>query len=795
MPRFNTAARIAAITLAVVVTESCSSDTRPGVVVDPQLMSAAGSISVNLDQCANDPVTSNCNWQNGDLNGSNSVYAEGRVVPFRLSIEGLTPGQHSIRLNYDFTAGGEEGYDFLATYNATELVDLCAVGGGGVSSLCPSLGLADTEEFTTNLTFGVLDANNLLVKDAEVFANLVGKRNLTMYGGTIVSISAPEYSGNTGANSSADVVVTFNATGSSVLLAWGAHLAQSAYWKEGLLPDGSGEISGAPWHMRTQKLDDANANKNQDRSIQPSALVENPTLALAKTPSTQTVSAGEAFSWTITLTNNGPGTATGATITDNLPSVTGVTYALDGTSDQSCSLVANALECGPADLAQGATLVAKINATTTPNQGCVAGGFTNTATGVAGNAAQVTATATTTLNCPALTIAKTPNAGTLTPPGNASFTIVVTNTGAGKAFDVALTDQLLADLTWTVTPGYTGWTTCAINGTQLLTCNLATLNAGASASVTVTAPVTSGFVFVPNPAANGTQLEIDGNVLPQGGLDWETPGFVSCVPQILGCSLDESKNSGSPDNAMVNGTKEDDPVPSLDFGGIPPEKSDLHRFYIRNNRALTNPADANSPVHDFLYLAWERVNNPNGTTNMDFEFNQSTTLSSNGQTPVRTAGDILIEYNLSSGGDNLTMLSHRWITSGNCALNGSKPPCWDAGVVLNPNAFTGAVNTLASIDDHIDPGDRTLSPFTFGEVRIDMQAAQFFTGQQCTSFGRAYLKSRSSDTFSSVIKDFISPVPISITNCTPRTIPNTASVSATNVTAITDDGQITVTVP
>ncbi len=31
-------------------------------------------------------------------------------------------------------------------------------------------------------------------------------------------------------------------------------------------------VSGAPWHMRTLKLDGA-GNKNQDRSIQPSAIV------------------------------------------------------------------------------------------------------------------------------------------------------------------------------------------------------------------------------------------------------------------------------------------------------------------------------------------------------------------------------------------------------------------------------------------------------------------------------------------------------------------------------------------
>src|SRR5512138_1071313 len=90
---------------------------------------AAGSLTVNLDQCAND--TTPCTWQNGDLNGNNSAYAEGDVVPFRLAIEGLTAGTHSFHINYDFTAGGHEAYDYLATYNATETVALCATGGGG----------------------------------------------------------------------------------------------------------------------------------------------------------------------------------------------------------------------------------------------------------------------------------------------------------------------------------------------------------------------------------------------------------------------------------------------------------------------------------------------------------------------------------------------------------------------------------------------------------------------------------------------------------------------------------------
>ena len=75
-------------------------------------------------------------------------------------------------------------------------------------------------------------------------------------------------------NSTGNFLVRFKSTGSAVLLAWGGHLAQSAYWDKanGGAPDGAAQVSGAPWHMRTLQLDGA-GNKNQDRSIQPSAIV------------------------------------------------------------------------------------------------------------------------------------------------------------------------------------------------------------------------------------------------------------------------------------------------------------------------------------------------------------------------------------------------------------------------------------------------------------------------------------------------------------------------------------------
>src|SRR5690349_10425614 len=95
--------------------------------------------SANLDQWANGaPPPTGESWQNGNLNGNNSAYAEGKAVPFRLALEGLTAGTHTITIQYDFTAGGHKAYDYLASIDASEpraLAQLCAgTGPGGRSS-------------------------------------------------------------------------------------------------------------------------------------------------------------------------------------------------------------------------------------------------------------------------------------------------------------------------------------------------------------------------------------------------------------------------------------------------------------------------------------------------------------------------------------------------------------------------------------------------------------------------------------------------------------------------------------
>jgi hypothetical protein len=241
--------------------------------IGPGAPLARAAAGVNLDQWATlDPA-----WQNGNLNGNNTRYPEGGIVPFRLAIEGLKAGAHTIRIQYDFTAGGHKAYDFLALYNGWVAPPICGSGGGAVSSKCPSMPVPSSAAFPSD----GFKTDGLSVRGAQDYSGV--PRRLTIWGGTIASISGPLHAGSTAGNSTAEFVVHFVSKGSAVELAWGGHLAQSAFWDvaAGGQRDGAGQVSGAPWHMRTLQLD-GSGNRNQDRSIQPSAIVgELPAHALA----------------------------------------------------------------------------------------------------------------------------------------------------------------------------------------------------------------------------------------------------------------------------------------------------------------------------------------------------------------------------------------------------------------------------------------------------------------------------------------------------------------------------------
>lgn len=245
------------------------------------------------------------------------------------------------------------------------------------------------------------------------------------------------------------------------------------------------------------------------------------------------------------------------------------------------------------------------------------------------------------------------------------------------------------------------------------------------------------------------EIDIDANLK----VDHASP------PSLDWANVTEERKSDAPsgtgDDSFGQGSKEDTAVPTVVSGSIPPNKSDLLTF----GTYLEETAGG-----DFLHMFWHRVQEPSGTTNMDFEFNQSETISANGVTPVRTAGDLLIQYDLSQGGTNPQLFLSEWVTTGDKSLceAANSTPCWGDRINLSASGdATGSINT-SPIPSADSDGLGDVSPRTFGEASVDFSA---LVGDECVAFGSAYLKSRSSDSFTSALKDFIAPLDTGINNC------------------------------
>src|SRR5512133_2329335 len=259
--------------------------------------------------------------------------------------------------------------------------------------------------------------------------------------------------------------------------------------------------------------------------------------------------------------------------------------------------------------------------------------------------------------------------------------------------------------------------------------------------------------FVVSSGANlpGSTFEgNDGNLVVNtaGNTDW-----ANAPNRVRGDDLP----SGGTDNSFGGGTKEDDPNVNVVTGSIPPQKSDLTRFYV---------ASEFTGGSNFLYLAWER-SNVLGSANMDFELNQKAQpdlTTAGAKSLVRTAGDILITFDFGGSGAPVLGLL-KWVTSGPASqcFSANSVPCWGNRVNLSAAGFAeGAVNSV-TVTDPI--ANVSLPANTFGEAAVNLTAAGVFPAGTCEAFGSAFLKSRASASFPAEVKDFVAPQPVSISNC------------------------------
>ena len=247
-----------------------------------------------------------------------------------------------------------------------------------------------------------------------------------------------------------------------------------------------------------------------------------PVLSVAKTPEGGVVTAGDVATFTITVTNDGPGTARNVVITDPLPAGALLTWQ---TSTSGCTITgsgaAQTLSCSVASLADNASFTATVSAVTGVGT-CAT--MTNTATAKGSNTAAASDGGSIACQQPVLAVAKTPDAGVVTAGEAATFTITVTNAGPGTARDVTLSDPLPAGalLAW-----QTGTSGCAITGSgaaQALSCTVASLAANASFTATVSALTGVGTC----PAISNTATAKGSNTAAASGT-----GSLACQQPVL----------------------------------------------------------------------------------------------------------------------------------------------------------------------------------------------------------------------------------------------------------------------
>ncbi|MCU1594397.1 MAG: hypothetical protein JWO12_1789, partial [Frankiales bacterium] len=263
-------------------------------------------------------------------------------------------------------------------------------------------------------------------------------------------------------------------------------------------------------------------------------------------------------------------------------------------------------------------------------------------------------------------------------------------------------------------------------------------------------------------SVTGSSFEIDTDanlVIDPAGLDWLSGGSGSGLR--TGVVVKDDLPTGGGDDSFTSGTKNDSVTPTVDTGSVPNNKSDLTHFgtYVEKAAAAT-----------YVNVFWTRVQDPNGTTAIDFEFNQSATnnnkwgpqpplLFPDGSTyypneviPTRTDGDLLLTYELGSGGTNPTLSRRTWSAG-----------AWGAATVFDPTQALGSINTSPIVAN--DAGTLgALGARTFGEASINL-AALVPNQSTCTTFGSVYVKSRASDVLDEELKDFIAPEHVTISNC------------------------------
>lgn len=234
--------------------------------------------SADLSQVRNggvgcdDTVPNSCNnpadWVNGNAGASNAHYQEGQSIPYRLVMQNLSLGNHAVVIEWDVKHSNANAIDFITHFQRiNESVQPC----GPANHPEDIVAGCNPGSFTTFDIPAPTGVNSPIAGLPQNAFNAlpVAQRRMTMYNGTITGMVYTNPQGDLSvAQSSTRVTINFTASSSTVVMAWGGHIARAVDWGTGNSASG---ISGSPYHTRLISLDGSGGN--QDRSLSANAVV------------------------------------------------------------------------------------------------------------------------------------------------------------------------------------------------------------------------------------------------------------------------------------------------------------------------------------------------------------------------------------------------------------------------------------------------------------------------------------------------------------------------------------------
>lgn len=206
-------------------------------------------------------------WVNGNAGASNAHYQEGQSIPYRLVMKDLVPGPNTVVIEWDVKHSSANAIDFITHYQrVNESIQPC----GPANHPEDVIAGCNPASFTTFDIPAPTGVNSPIPGLPQTVFNAlpVAQRRMTMYNGEIDTMTYTNPQGDLSqATASTRITIEFTADSSTVVMAWGGHIARAIDWGAG---NSAGGISGSPYHTRLISLNGSGGN--QDRSLSAAAV-------------------------------------------------------------------------------------------------------------------------------------------------------------------------------------------------------------------------------------------------------------------------------------------------------------------------------------------------------------------------------------------------------------------------------------------------------------------------------------------------------------------------------------------